>query len=102
MKQHTTAAIDVVKPQGRIALLCAAAPAVGSDFEPLRRAESPEAVLSFLKEHAAPDMQAAFQWASAAQQATISAQAASIIWPRRASGSSCVLATLLTSLCCAN
>jgi len=37
----------------------------------LRQAEDPDAALRLLREHKMPDPAAAFQWASAAQQATI-------------------------------
>jgi len=64
-------AARVVRPQGRIALLCAAAPAVAPTSSRSAAPRRPTPCSLFLKEHAAPDMQAVFEWASAARQATI-------------------------------
>jgi nickel-dependent lactate racemase len=65
------AAARVVKPGGRIILLSQAAPHLGPGAESLRRADDPESALAALREEVPPDMAAAFQWASAAQQATV-------------------------------
>ncbi len=64
-------AARVVQPHGRIVLLAAGAPDLGQDAEPLRQAETPEAVLHYLRQHPSFDMDAPFQWASAARQATL-------------------------------
>jgi nickel-dependent lactate racemase len=61
----------VVKPEGRIILLSGARPVLGVGAQLLRDADDPGRALSLLRRHAPPDMAAAFQWASAAQRATI-------------------------------
>lgn len=71
MGRALACAARVVKPQGRIVLLCSADPSLETSLEPLRQAETPEAVLTFLQDHPTPGMQSAFQWASAARHATI-------------------------------
>lgn len=65
------AAARVVKPGGRIVLLSQATPQLGPGAESLRRADDPEGALSVLREEVPTDMAAAFQWASATQQATV-------------------------------
>jgi nickel-dependent lactate racemase len=64
-------AARVVKSEGRIILLTQARPALGAGAQLLRDAEDPGRALSLLRRHAPPDMAAAFQWASAAQRATL-------------------------------
>jgi nickel-dependent lactate racemase len=64
-------AARVVKPGGRIILLSQAEPVLGTDMEIMRQADNPVGALSLLRRHAPPDMAAAFQWASAAQHATV-------------------------------
>jgi nickel-dependent lactate racemase len=64
-------AARVVKPEGRIILLTEARPDFGPASEVLRQAEDPRQALQLLRRHGLPDMAAAFQWASAAQRATI-------------------------------
>lgn len=64
-------AARVVKPRGKIALLSAIDPHEDKTLDCLRRTESPEGVLQYLRHHASPDMQAPFLWASAAEQATV-------------------------------
>jgi nickel-dependent lactate racemase len=71
MARALACAARVVKPQGRIVLLCAVEPHLGSAMDAILQGETPEAVLRVLEEHAAPDMQAAFQWASAVHQASV-------------------------------
>lgn len=61
----------VVKHRGRIVLLSGGTPELGPGAELLRRAEEPEAVFKLLREHHPADSAAAFQWASAARQATV-------------------------------
>jgi nickel-dependent lactate racemase len=61
----------VVKPNGRIVLLTQAEPALGPGAELLRQEDEPGRVLTLLKEKPAFDREAAFQWASAAQQARL-------------------------------
>jgi nickel-dependent lactate racemase len=63
-------AARVVKTDGRIVLLCDAAPALGAAGELLRVAEEPSAVLAALTHQPVPDV-AAFLWASAAQRARL-------------------------------
>jgi nickel-dependent lactate racemase len=64
-------AARVVKPQGRIILLTQAEPESAAGMELLQQAEDPTHAISLLRRHGPPDMAAAFQWASAAQRATI-------------------------------
>ena len=52
-------------------LLTQAAPTLGPGSQFLRDAEEPDEALRLLRRHVPPDTGAAFQWASAAQQATI-------------------------------
>lgn len=61
----------VVRPNGRIVLLTEAEPALGPAAELLRHADDPGRVLMRLKDAPAADRDAAFQWASAAQQARL-------------------------------
>ncbi len=65
------AAARVVKPGGRIVLLSRSAPPLGPGAESLRRLDDPESALAVLRKEVPPDVAAAFQWASAAQQATV-------------------------------
>jgi nickel-dependent lactate racemase len=64
-------AARVVKPEGRIILLTQAQPSFGPASELLRQAEDPGEALHLLRRHGLANMAAAFQWASAAQRATI-------------------------------
>jgi nickel-dependent lactate racemase len=64
-------ATRVVKPQGKIVLLSRAQPVLGPATELLSQAEDPAQALGLLRRHAPPGMASAFQWASAAQRATI-------------------------------
>ncbi len=64
-------ATRVVQPQGRIVLLSQARPALGEGADLLRGAEDPSQALRLLRQQAPDDMAAAFQWASAAQRASI-------------------------------
>jgi nickel-dependent lactate racemase len=64
-------AARVVKRGGKIVLLSGGEPELGAAADLLRSAEDPEAALGLVrKQHSAEGMEA-FQWASAAQQATI-------------------------------
>jgi nickel-dependent lactate racemase len=64
-------AARVVKPDGRLVLLSGAGPALGTGAELLRQADDPGEALKLLRRQTPTDMAAAFQWASAAQIATI-------------------------------
>jgi nickel-dependent lactate racemase len=64
-------AARIVKPRGRIVLLSDINPTLGENTDCLREAESPDAVLTYLHNHPAADTEAAYQWASAADQATL-------------------------------
>jgi nickel-dependent lactate racemase len=64
-------AARVVKPQGRIVLLSQAKPMLTLAMEMLSQAEDPTQALGLLRRHAPTGMAAAFQWASAAQRATV-------------------------------
>src|SRR5262249_40124867 len=65
------AAARVVKPEGRIVLLCRANPPLGPGAELLRHMDDPENALAQLRQQSLPDLAAAFQWASAAQHAAL-------------------------------
>ena len=71
LSEALACAARVVRPQGRIILLSQAEPVLGTGMELMRQAENPSEALSLLRRHAPPDSAAAFQWASAAQRATI-------------------------------
>jgi nickel-dependent lactate racemase len=71
LAQALAAATRVVKPRGRIVLLTQANPVLGPGAELLRRTEDPGQALSLLRKELPADMAAAFQWANAAQQATV-------------------------------
>ncbi len=64
-------AARVVRPRGRIVLLSQATPRLGPAAALLRKAEEPGQALEWLRQQKPFDMGAAFQWASAAQQATV-------------------------------
>jgi nickel-dependent lactate racemase len=64
-------AARVVKPQGRIVLLTRAEPGLAAGADMLREAEMPAEALEQLHRSLPADMAAAFQWASAAGQASI-------------------------------
>jgi nickel-dependent lactate racemase len=66
-----SAAARVVKPRGRIVLLSQAQFPLGRGGEILRRTDDPENALALLQRDLPPDMAAAFQWANAAQNATL-------------------------------
>jgi nickel-dependent lactate racemase len=61
----------VVKSSGHLILLTEAEPALGPAGELLRQSDDPAQVLSQLRQRPVPNPEAAFQWASAARQATI-------------------------------
>ena len=69
--QALACAARVVKPDGRIVLLSQAAPELGPGAELLREAEDPGLALKMVRANLSADTAAAFQWASAAQRATI-------------------------------
>ncbi len=71
LSEALACAARVVKPQGRIIVLSQAEPVLGANTELLSQAEDPGQALGLLERHAPPGMAAAFQWASAAQRATI-------------------------------
>jgi nickel-dependent lactate racemase len=71
LSEALACAARVVKPGGRIILLTEAEPVLGAGMEVLRQADSAVRALTLLRRHAPPDLAAAFQWASAAQRATI-------------------------------
>jgi nickel-dependent lactate racemase len=64
-------AARVVKPHGRIALVCAARPDLGQASSLLRDAENAGTVLAALRQQEPEEAVAVFHWASAAQQATL-------------------------------
>jgi nickel-dependent lactate racemase len=64
-------AARVIRPNGRIVLLATSGPNLGPGAELLRRAGEPGQALEWLREQTPADMAAAFQWASAARQASI-------------------------------
>ncbi len=61
----------VVKRGGKIVLLSGGEPALGEAAELLRRAEEPDAALELVGKQRPADGAAAFEWASAARQATL-------------------------------
>lgn len=63
------AAARVVKPGGSIALLADAAPKLGPGFELFRRYDDPALLLPVLMQEKPSDLSAAYQWATAANQA---------------------------------
>jgi nickel-dependent lactate racemase len=71
LSEALACAARVVKPQGRIILLSQAEPELGAATEYLCQAEDPGQALGLLGQHAPPGTAAAFQWASAAERATI-------------------------------
>lgn len=71
LAQALDCAARVVKPGGRIVLLTQAKLTLGPGGEILRQAGDPEQALEQLREQPLPDLGPAFQWASAAQQASI-------------------------------
>src|SRR5262249_7018234 len=64
-------AARVVKRGGRIVLLSGGEPELGEAADLLRRTEDPGAALDLVRKQHSAEGVAAFQWASAAQQATI-------------------------------
>jgi nickel-dependent lactate racemase len=64
-------AARVVRPDGRIILLSAAAPTLRPAEALLRRAEAPVEALALLRKENPPNKAAAFQWASAASKAKL-------------------------------
>jgi nickel-dependent lactate racemase len=71
MAEALACAARVVKPQGRIALLTRAEPTLRAGAEVLREADDPGRALKDLQQSLPVDLGPAFQWASAAQRATI-------------------------------
>ena len=71
MAEALACASRVVKPQGRIVLLSRAEPALGAGAESLREANDPAQALKQLRDSLPADMAAAFQWASAAERASL-------------------------------
>ena len=65
-------AARVVKPRGRIILLSQAQPKLGPGMQLLRSADEPGNALKNLRREKPSDIAPAFQWASAAEHATIS------------------------------
>jgi nickel-dependent lactate racemase len=65
------AASRVVQPGGKIVLLTGSAPVLGPGSALLRQAEDAGQALELLRKQKPPDMAAAFEWASAAQRATL-------------------------------
>jgi nickel-dependent lactate racemase len=66
-----TCAARVVQPRGRILLLTQSCPVLEAGAELLTHAEDPDQALALLHRKKPPDMTAAFEWASAAQQAQL-------------------------------
>lgn len=66
-----TSAARVVRPGGRIVLITRAQPRLGAGAALLRQADDPNRALELLRHQKPADMAAAFQWASAAQRASI-------------------------------
>jgi hypothetical protein len=64
-------AARVVKQGGRIVILSRTNPTLGPGAEALRQSDNPEQGLRLLRQSMPTDLAAAFQWASAAQQASI-------------------------------
>jgi nickel-dependent lactate racemase len=64
-------AFRIVKPEGKIVLLCQGAPALGAATQFFRQAQSSQEALRLLKKEQVPDVLAAYQWASTAQKSTI-------------------------------
>lgn len=71
LAQALTVAARVVQPNGRIILLSQAAPQLGEGAELLRQMDDPGKALQALQKQQPADLLAAFQWASAAQQARL-------------------------------
>lgn len=71
LAQALACASRVVKAGGRIVLLTQGEPALGAGTDVLRGAEDAAAALAVLRREPPPDCAGAFQWASAAQHATI-------------------------------
>jgi nickel-dependent lactate racemase len=71
MARALAAAARVVRPNGKIVLLTQAEPELGAGTALLRQVEEAGEALALLREHKPPDSAAAFQWASAAQRASI-------------------------------
>lgn len=64
-------AARVVKPQGHIVILSQCAPELGPGAQMLRQTDDPAQALKQLRQHTSADLAAAWQWAHAAQQASI-------------------------------
>jgi nickel-dependent lactate racemase len=64
-------AARVVKPKGRIVLLSQSQPVVGKGGALLRHADKPDQALALLRRESPPDMEAAFQWVSAVNHASV-------------------------------
>jgi nickel-dependent lactate racemase len=72
LARAAASAARVVRPGGRIVLLAGGDPALGEAAGTLRRTDDAPQALRQLREHTgAADHQAAFQWASAAEQARL-------------------------------
>jgi nickel-dependent lactate racemase len=69
MSKGLACAARVVKLKGRIMLLSQAQPVLGKGGELLRQADGLEQAVALLRKENPPDMEAAFQWASAADHA---------------------------------
>ncbi|HEY1381391.1 MAG TPA: lactate racemase domain-containing protein [Gemmataceae bacterium] len=65
------AAVRVVRPDGVIALLCAAAPELGDGFRQMLKADEPIDATRALREVPPPDWPAAFQWLEAVRKAHV-------------------------------
>jgi nickel-dependent lactate racemase len=64
-------AARVLAPHGRIVLLSQSRPLLGKGGELLRQADEPEKALAILRREVPPDMEAAFQWATAVDHAGV-------------------------------
>lgn len=71
MARAVAAAARIVEPDGRIVLLCRSAPTLGPAAGLLRKAGDPRQALKWIKEQKPRDMEAAYQWALAANQARL-------------------------------
>jgi nickel-dependent lactate racemase len=61
----------VVKPHGRIVLLCAAQPSLGPGGDLLRQAEDVASLMNSFRQHQGPQHESVFHWAHAAQRASL-------------------------------
>jgi nickel-dependent lactate racemase len=71
LAQALACAARVVRPGGRIVFLSRACPALGRGAELICQADDAQEALTLLRREKPADMAAAFQWASAVQQASV-------------------------------